>query len=276
MTKCDIEKPSSPSRVEVSWSDGVVRLRDQDLFGPISSDQCASFLRHVFTLEEVGWVELDRNQSMAQIYYDAAHLELSEFLLRLAMALRGSFPPEADLPPKSLARDLTDSTGPVRIQRFGTILTTWKVIFNRPGRIRVRHSAIYRNTALANRLQGVIANCAGVIKHAVWPVTGSVVIQFDPDLTNATLLLQILDHARCSPGLPEHVPPNVGAAHFGLANTSLALAVTVEAAGRWSTPGCGWAASRLSPDSAHDNHQAGLSSAFGGEPRRRRHRSRRD
>ena len=44
-----------------------------------------------------------------------------------------------------------------------------------------------------SRLEDAIENVAGVIECAVWPVTGSVLIRFDPDLTSAAYLLQILD-----------------------------------------------------------------------------------
>ena len=82
--------------------------------------------------------------------------------------------------------------------------------------------------ALANRLQDVIENVAGVIECAVWPVTGSVLIRFDPDLTSASYLLQILDHARYAPASPDEIPPGPKSAGFGLANSSLALAVAGE------------------------------------------------
>ena len=196
MTVSHVEKPSSSSRVEISCSEGVIRLRDEDLFGESLGDQCVRFLRHVFTLSEVAWVEIDRNLSTAGIHYDAGRFGLPEFLQRLAAALRGSSPPHADASSKSLSRDLEHSTGRLRIQRFGTTLTTWDIIHDRPGRIRLRHQAIHRDPALASRLQSIIENVAGVIECAVWPVTGSVLIRFNPDLTSASYLLRILDQAR--------------------------------------------------------------------------------
>ena len=36
----------------------------------------------------------------------------------------------------------------------------------------------------------------GVIECAVWPVTGSVLIRFDPELIGAAYLLRVLDQAR--------------------------------------------------------------------------------
>ena len=55
-----VGKLSSTSQVGVSWSDGVVRLRDDDLFGDRLGDLCITFLQRVFALEEVTCVEIDR------------------------------------------------------------------------------------------------------------------------------------------------------------------------------------------------------------------------
>ena len=236
MTASHVEKLSSSSRVEVSCSEGVIRLRDDDLFGESLGDRSVLFLRHVFTLSEVAWVEIDRNLSTASIHYDAGRFGLPEFLQRLAAALRGSLPPHANAPSKSFSRDLERSTGRIRIQRFGTTLTTWDIIHDRPGRIRLRHQAIHRDPALASRIHGIIENIAGVIECVVWPVTGSVLIRFNPDLTSASYLLRILDQVRYAPALPDDCSSSAKSAGFGLANASLALAVAGEIAAPFLLP----------------------------------------
>ena len=65
MASSTFEKLGSSSRVGVSWAEGVLRLRDEDLFGEGLGDRCLYFLRHVFTLSEVAWVEVDQNLSTA-------------------------------------------------------------------------------------------------------------------------------------------------------------------------------------------------------------------
>jgi cation transport ATPase len=230
MTTSHVEKLSSSSRVKVSCSEGVIRLRDEDLFGERLGNRCVLFLCHVFTLSEVASVEIDRNLFTAGIHYDAGRLGLSEFLQRLATALRGSSPPHTDAPARLLLRELEHSTSRLKIQRFGATLTTWDIIHDRPGRIRLRHQAIHRDPALARRLHDIIANLAGVIECAVWPVTGSVLIRFNPDLTSASYLLRTLNQARYAPASPDDGLSSAPATGFGLTNTSLALAVAGEVA----------------------------------------------
>jgi cation transport ATPase len=228
MTISHVDKPGSFSRARVSWVEGIVRLRDDDLFAKNLGNQCLSFLRHVFTLPEVACVEVDRNLATASIHYDSHRFELAEFLQRLAMVIRGPLVPHADAASRCLERDLTQASGQVKIQRFGAILTTWDIIHDRPGRIRLRHQTIYRNVVLANQLRAAIENLAGVLECAVWPITGSVLIRFDPGLISAAYLLQVLDHGRSTPASPEQVPPIPKSTGFGLANSSLALAVAGE------------------------------------------------
>jgi cation transport ATPase len=231
MPASHVEKPSSSSRVGVSWSEGVIRLHDEDLFTKDLGDRCIVFLRHVFALSEVASVEINHDLSTAAIHYDAGLFGLPEFLQRLAAALRGQVHPHAKAPSGFLLRDLAHPTGRLRIRRFGTTLTTWDIIHDRPGRIRLRHQAIRGDAALASRLQNAIDQASGVLEGAVWPVTGSVLIRFDPDLTDTSYLLQVLDQARHAPASPDHTTPSsfkpIG---FGLANSSLALAVTGEMA----------------------------------------------
>ena len=239
MTVSQVEKPCSSSHVGVSWSDGAIRLRDEDLFGEQPGELCLTFLRRVFTLGEVKWVEIDRDQSTAQIHYESGHIELSDILHRLASAIHGRTPlVAATLSDGIVPSDLSGSLRRIKIQRFGKVLTTWDIVHDRPGRIRLRHETIRGDTALAHRIQEVIENVSGVIECAVWELTGSVLIRFDPGLTNASRLLRILDRARQTPASPDGKLLNPKPLGFGLANTSVALAITGEVAAPVLLPAC--------------------------------------
>jgi cation transport ATPase len=222
-------KSGSSAQVDVSWFDDVIRLRDEDLFGEHLGDPCVVFLCRIFGLSEVTSVEINRDQSTADIRYDPGRWTLTALLNRLAAAIRGQSPPDAStLPASSLPQDLSRSPGRIKIQRFGTTLTTWDVVHLRPGRIRLRHQIIRGNAAFASRLRDIVENLSGVLGCSVWPVTGSLLIRFDPDVTSASRLLQILERAQltlASSDLDPFCPKPVG---FALGNTSLALAVAGE------------------------------------------------
>ena len=83
---------------------------------------------------------------------------------------------------------------------------------------------------LASRIESAIANVPGVHDCAVRPLTGSVLIRFDPTLTSASRLLKILDRTRQLPATSEGEHPDPKPVGFGMANTSLALAIAGELA----------------------------------------------
>jgi cation transport ATPase len=239
MTASRAGKLNSSARVGVSWSAGVIRLRDEDLFGKRLGDLCVVFLRRIFALDEVKWVEIDRDRSTAEIRYHPGLSGLIDLLQRLAAAIRGQLPPDAAAFSDSFVPpDLSQSVGRVKIQRFGTILTTWDIIDDRPGRIRLRHKAIRRDATLALRISDVIENVSGVLKCRVSHVTGSVLIRFDPGLISALHLLRILERARQRPASPDRGPSRPKPVGFGLTNTSLVLAFAGEMAAPALLPAC--------------------------------------
>ena len=75
-----------------------------------------------------------------------------------------------------------------------------------------------------------------MIECVVWPVTGSVLIRFNPDLTSASYLLRTLDQVRYAPALSDDGSSSAKSAGFGLATTSLALAVAGEIAAPFLLP----------------------------------------
>ncbi len=226
-----VSKFRSTAPVAVSWSTGVLRLRDEDLFGDRLGELCAVFLRRIFALSEVKSVEIDRREFTAEIRFNTERLELAEYLQRMAGAIRGEIAQcsqaISDCP---AVEDLRRSGGRVKILRVDTVLTTWDVVKHRPGRIRFRHESIRLDLALAGRIQRVVADTVGVIGCSVQPLTGSVLIRFDSAATNASRLLHILERERQRPAIPEleaHIPVP---ARYGLSTTSLALATAGELA----------------------------------------------
>ena len=228
MTASRIENSGSFSRIRISWSEGVIRLHDEDLFGKSLGEQCISFLRRVFALREVAWVEIDSTKSFAGIHFDANRSKLPDLLQHMAVALRGVLPSDACIPSHSFMLDLAHSIGQLKIQRLGKTLTTWYVIHDRPGRLRLRHQAIRGDKELARRLYDAVGNVAGVIECTVGPRTGSVLIRFDPNLTSSSSLLKVLDQARHAYPSTHTILSGQQSAGFGLANTSVALAVAGE------------------------------------------------
>jgi cation transport ATPase len=226
-----VSKLRSTASIAISWSTGVLRLRDEDLFGNELGELCAIFLRRIFALHEVKSVEIDRKKITAEIRFDNDRGELAEQLLRLAEVIRGQTSQHSQaISDCSVIEDLNRFRGRIKIRRLDTILTTSDIVNHQSGRIRLRHESIRLDSALAGRVQNILEDTAGVIDCSVQPLTGSVLIRFDPVATNALRLLQILERERRRPALPDldaRIPVPAG---YGLSNMSLALATAGEIA----------------------------------------------
>ena len=229
----------STAPITINWSTSILRLRDEDLFGERFGGLCAIFLHRNFSLREVKSVEIDRDKFTAEIRLHGDRAKLGEYLQRLAAAIRG----ETSQQPQPISacpalEDLPGTPGRLKIWRLDTVLTTWHVVDHQPGRIRLRHESIRLVSTLAGRVQNIVEDTAGVIDCSVQPLTGSVLIRFDPVATSALHLLQLLERERRRPALPNldaciPIPPR-----YGLSNTSLALATVGEIAAPALLPVC--------------------------------------
>ena len=219
----------------------MIRLRDEDLFGKRLGELCVAFLRRVFALDEVKWVEIDRDQSTAEIRYEPGRFGLTDLLQRLAAAIRRSVCPET---PRQFSDGFVStgsfsSVGRIKIQRFGTILTTWDIVHDRPGRIRLRHETIRatRRWRVGSRTSSRMSPELSSARSGT--LTGSVLIRFDPGLTNRFASSADSRPRATDTGITGPRPPSVrNPLGFGLANTSLVLAVAGEMAAPVLLPAC--------------------------------------
>jgi cation transport ATPase len=229
-----VSKGRSTAPIAISWSTGMLRLRDEDLFGERLGELCPILLRRVFALSEVKSVEIDRTQFTAEIRFDADRSELAAHLQRLAGAIRGeTFQPSQAISECAVLEDLLRGGGRLKIWRVDTVLTTWDVVDQRPGRIRLRHESIRLDSVLAGRVRNAITAATGVIGCSVQSLTGSVLIRFDPTATSTSRLLRILERERRRPALPDLEARMPAPAGYGLSNASVALAT----AGEFAVPG---------------------------------------
>ncbi len=234
-------KPRSTASgsVAISWSTGTLRLRDEDLFGDRLSELCPTFLRRIFALREVKFVEIDRERHTAEICLDTDRSGLPQSVQRLARAIRGETPQQFPaIAERLVLEDLVRSGGRVKIWRLDSVLTTWDVVVHQPGRIRLRHESIRLDPVLAARVHNIVTDTSGVMGCSVQSLTGSVLIRFDPAVVTTTRLLQILERERRRPALPDLEAGIPVPAGYGPSSMSLALATAGEFAAPALLPVC--------------------------------------
>lgn len=221
--------------VEPSPVAGGVVVRDPVVFGSRVADLGLLFLERVLALPEVARVEIDRDRGQAVVVPNSSE-RLASFLERLAPAIRG----EGHAPFVSVGLIGLDLMGGARItvRRVGSILTTWAMVHERPGRVRLRHPDLLRDGPAFERVRLAALDASGVVRAAASKLTGGVLIEYDPDQTTVIRLIDWLDRARRrsslgAPGDEQPKPPG-----FAMANASLALAAVGQAAVPALLPAC--------------------------------------
>jgi cation transport ATPase len=213
----------------ISWANGVIHVSNRRLIDAENPGACQAFLRGAFRLGEVRSVEVDWAEGMASVSFEPSQAEAMEVLRRLAAATRGQAysDEDVDLEPTT-PRPGTSCR--VRWFRHGNRLSTWEVASETIGRIRFRHPRLGGDRQLSHRLEAELGAVHGVSHVHARPLTGSLLVQFEPAVLSKPQLLHILDEfvqERVAPPPAEIQPPAVA---FGLANGSVGLAAVGELA----------------------------------------------
>lgn len=213
--------PSPPARV--AWSDGVVVLRDEALFGPDGGRPCERFLGRVLGVAGVRSVSIDRSKATATIRHDVGRGDSDEFLRGLSAALRDLESPESApaLPPGVREASCT-------IYRHGDVLTTCEVASDQPGRLRLRHETLTSDRALARRVARALATVPGVSATALSLMGRSLLLCYDPAVINTSRLLRLADEAFHGSGGWGLVLPGPTRTKFALANTKLGISALAD------------------------------------------------
>src|SRR5262245_45435095 len=203
---------------------GILRLRQPDTFEEPTGPSCRQFLNCVLSLDFVQRVDIYRKQCAAEIKFSSttpaslALARVAEVLRRHAEATR-----LADVlhlgRPKAIV---------VRIFRYPDVVSTWEVLHQLPGRLRVRHEELWRRPAAARFVASELSATFGVEQVKANPATGSVLISYDHrSLTRANVLhiLERLLDGHAQPQQHGYIHPESSQA---LSVGSLALSATAD------------------------------------------------
>ena len=196
---------------------GRVDLVSPTLFADPASPFCRRFVGRLFSVPEIESLTIDR--AGAEIRYAPGHTTLSRLVRRIADALASS-----GRGPDTSSLYLRPSPGiPLRVRRYGDVLSTWEICHALPDRVRVRHPSLRRRRRLADALLENLKGVPGVLGCRVGLYTGSLVVYHDSGRFGLDELL-----TRCEAALHEtEIRETDGASPvtFGVTGTLLGLAV---------------------------------------------------
>ncbi len=218
-----IDAPARPTTSPISLSEGAIRVRDEAAFGLGGAGLCSRFLARVFESPEVRSVTVDRIGRLATIRHDAEPAGIGDLLRALASALRS---PVAPYPPRPLPAIPPCST--FSVHRYGPTLTTWEVVLDEPGRLRLRHEALKGDRVVADRIEARMLGVPGL--RFVTPSfrTGHLQLRYDPAVISAGGLIRLAETLLAEPEPDSSDARATTPVRFGTANLCLGVAVTGE------------------------------------------------
>lgn len=219
---------------------GVVRIENRCAFS-MRDNRWREFVERVLSLEEVESVEVDRIRGTAvvrhsmlpisAVYGESATIAASEVLSRLSIALDTTAASSSECGLNhSLAKRISGLTGRTRFRLFrrGASFSTWEIVHERPGRLRVRDTAVRQGPKPAAWVAGMLRESAGVRDVTVGPWTGSVLVLYDSTIIGRDDILSLLDDPAREAGGPLVVSAPAAERRSAFANASIALAVAGE------------------------------------------------
>ncbi len=176
---------------QVACRAGLVQVTDPALFARPDGNW-PDFLARVFRLSAVESVEIDRRSGTAAIAYSAQQIPLERFLEDLSRVLQAGKSAGDDAQALSLPDGLAPATT-FRLARRDRRLSTWELVHEIPGRLRVRDLRLHGDSQQAGRLTASLRLLRGVRSASASTLTGSVVIHFDQAVIDRDALLSYLD-----------------------------------------------------------------------------------
>src|SRR5262249_42317158 len=141
----------------------------------------------------------------------------------LAAALRTDVGPTLVLP-----RGVRESV--FTVHRHGAMLSTCEVTADRPGVLRLRHTALQQDAVLARGFGQLLAAVPGVIRTALDVRTGALTIRYDCARVAASRLIRLTEEVLDAPGWWDRTVPPPPKTSFALANINLAIGAAADLA----------------------------------------------
>ena len=102
---------------------------------------------------------------------------------------------------------IPDRKGVTRVSRNGTHATSWEVVHELPGRLRLKHPAMYRRKEVCQAVERELMSVLGIDNYKARPATGTLLINYDSKKLRKDQVLLILDRAINKADVPAKLDP---------------------------------------------------------------------
>lgn len=171
----------------------TVRIVSPDLFGNPREGFLQAFFERALAVEGVEQVAIDEHHWRAEIVFASPLVTNDPRLAELgrALAVASDAPVPAKLPVSHVRRRGHE----MRLQRYGSRLSTWIVRSKHDGRVRLYNPALLRRRELGRAIEREFMNTFGVSRFSTSEMTGTVHVHYDPHHIRLSQIVEILDLA---------------------------------------------------------------------------------
>lgn len=168
---------------------GCLRLNNVRLFSTPEGEECRKFVSIIFQIPEVYEVEISASKASAEIRFDKSCAP-QEFARKVGEQLSLA---QSDSQALAVREFKTDWKGDAQIYRHETVVSTWKVASDFPGRIRLRNARLFRKKRLCQDIERELMTVYGIQRFKVNSVTCSVLVYYDSDAIDNAQLIEFLE-----------------------------------------------------------------------------------
>jgi heavy metal translocating P-type ATPase len=209
-------------------ANGRIEFRSQFLFSDPGQEYCRSFVERVMNAPPVRSVTVEAAKRRAQISYCTQSLSRSQALQMIHECLIaqehvGSGKPSGNGNgngnghPSGTATDETvddfhghpsaghhihprlnlkaDSRGVVKVFRHGEQISSWEVMHDIPGRMRLKHEALHRRAEICQAIERELMSVLGVDNYKTNAMTSTVLVIYNEHQIRRDQIVEILESA---------------------------------------------------------------------------------
>jgi heavy metal translocating P-type ATPase len=172
----------------------VIQFASPTLFRDSHGPLARAFFARAFRARGVAQVAIDGQRHTAEIVLDSPLQHGDERLAELARLFSPA--PAQRAPGDTLVfpQELPESGAEVvRLSRYGRRLSTWTVLHEIPGRLRLYNPALYRRRELCEAIEREFMNTFGIDRYSTHEFTATVLIHYDPEQIQKHQLIEILE-----------------------------------------------------------------------------------
>src|SRR5262245_5313662 len=184
--------------------EGAIELQSRFLFSDPENESCQLFLQRLSLVEQVKQVAVTASRQAAEISYCPDCFSRRETLAAIGRCLSNGHHKKnghtangssLTLNGKHPLRWRPNAKGELRLFRTGSIISSWEIKHEIPGRLRVRNEALHRKTEICQAIERELMSVLGIESYKASPLTSTVLVIYNQQQLRREQIFEILHSA---------------------------------------------------------------------------------